>query len=73
MSGNHIEKILGEKEMIKKIYSEFWGGMIEITIVKFTDLPKKARYKYTDEDRNLDIYIYENINQGTESFFGVEC
>ena len=58
--------------MKKRLYSEFYNGIIEILIVKFNNLPNKARYKYTDDERRLDIYLYENINEGTEEFFGVE-
>lgn len=58
--------------MKKRLYSEFWDGMIEVSIVKLNNLPNKARYKYSDDEERLDIYLYENINEGTEEFFGVE-
>lgn len=56
----------------KRLHLEFWGGTIEVSIVKFNNLPNKARYKYSDDEQRLDIYLYENINEGTEEFFGVE-
>lgn len=58
--------------MKKRLYSEFYNGIIEILIVKLNNLPNKARYKYSDDEQRLDIYLYENINKGTEEFFGVE-
>ena len=58
--------------MRKRLYSEFYNGIIEVLIVKLNNLPNKARYRYTDDEQRLDIYLYENINEGTEEFFGVE-
>lgn len=66
-----MEKIGGEY-MRKRLYSEFYNGIIEVLIVKLNNLPNKARYKYSDDEQRLDIYLYENINEGTEEFFGVE-
>lgn len=58
--------------MKKRLYSEFYNGIIEVLIVKLNNIPNKARYRYSDDEERLDIYLYENINEGTEEFFGVE-
>ena len=46
--------------------------MIEVLIVKLNNLPNKARYKYSADEERIDIYLYENINDGTEEYYGVE-
>ena len=43
--------------MIKNIWSEFWGGMIEVNVVStLRQVPGSAKYKYSDYEAKLDIY-----------------
>jgi hypothetical protein len=51
--------------MTKEIWSDYYCGLIEVTMVAtIKQLPKRARYKYTDDD-NLSIY------ECNDCFYGV--
>ena len=56
---------------MKKLYSEYYGGVIDVQIVTIDKLPNKARYKYTDEREQIDVYMFTDINQGEEVFYGI--
>ena len=50
--------------MIKRVWSDFYGGMIDLEMVdNIKQVPSNARYKYTDED-NVSVY------SDGESFWG---
>jgi len=51
--------------MIKKAWSDFYAGMIELIMVnRVQQIPDKARYKYTNEN---DVSVYSD----GDMFWGV--
>ena len=57
---------------MKKMFSKYFGGIIiDVRMVSYDKLPNKARYEYTDDLQNIDVYLYTDINQGVSTFYGV--
>ncbi|MBU7006324.1 hypothetical protein [Phosphitispora fastidiosa] len=57
--------------MIKHTWSEFYGGPINLIMVdNVKQIPDGARYKYTEEDTDISIYVYHEEHE--EFFYGVK-
>jgi len=64
--------------MIKRVWSEFYGGYINIVMVgSVKEIPDGARYKYTEEDTDISVYIHHGQREMLgdeieETFYGTK-